>query len=72
MRAPVLVVWGELDAVAPVAFGRRMASSIPGARIEVFAGNGHFPNLQEPERFNETVARFVGVASVSNRLTENT
>jgi 3-oxoadipate enol-lactonase len=59
IRVPVLVLWGEVDRVAPVTFGRRMASSIPGAQLEVFAGAGHFPNVQQPEAFNASVARFL-------------
>jgi pimeloyl-ACP methyl ester carboxylesterase len=33
-------------------------SKIPGARIEILAGLGHFPQLEAPERVNRLIAEF--------------
>jgi pimeloyl-ACP methyl ester carboxylesterase len=47
---PLLVVWGEKDAIIPVEHGRSVAAAVPGARLELFAQSGHFPHLTEPRR----------------------
>jgi pimeloyl-ACP methyl ester carboxylesterase len=47
---PLLVVWGEKDAIIPVAHGRGVAAAVPTARLEVFTQSGHFPHLTEPAR----------------------
>jgi len=38
---PILVLHGELDAVAPIADGREIAAAAPNARLECIAGAGH-------------------------------
>ncbi|HEU4674427.1 MAG TPA: alpha/beta fold hydrolase [Motilibacteraceae bacterium] len=55
---PVLVVWGRRDTVLPLKHARAAAAVIPGARIEVFDRSGHFPMLDEPERFADVVTDF--------------
>ncbi len=47
---PLLVVWGEKDAIIPVEHGRAVAEAVPTARFEVFTQSGHFPHLSEPAR----------------------
>jgi pimeloyl-ACP methyl ester carboxylesterase len=47
---PLLVVWGEKDAIIPVAHGRGVGEAVPTARLEIFAQSGHFPHLTEPAR----------------------
>jgi hypothetical protein len=32
---------------------------VPGSRFEEFPDSGHFPQLDEPERFVETVTGFI-------------
>ena len=41
---PVLVIAGSEDHFPTVAMSRRVAETIPGARLHVVAGGGHFPN----------------------------
>jgi len=48
---PTLVLWGERDPIIPVAHGRAAHAAMPGSRMEVFAGAGHFPHLDDPARF---------------------
>ena len=54
---PTLVVWGERDPIIPVAHGREAHAAMPGSRLEVFAGAGHFPYLDDPVRFGVRPAR---------------
>lgn len=42
LGVPTLLVWGADDAFAPLAGGRRLREEIPGARLVVLEGEGHF------------------------------
>jgi pimeloyl-ACP methyl ester carboxylesterase len=50
-RLPVLIIWGARDRIIPVEHGRRAHEMVPGSRLVVFERAGHFPYLDEPERF---------------------
>ena len=56
---PMCVVWGEDDAVIPVAHADNVARLAPGARVEVVPNAGHFPHKDHPERFARLVHDFV-------------
>jgi pimeloyl-ACP methyl ester carboxylesterase len=56
---PVLIIWGARDRIIPVAHGRRAHDLIPGSRLEVFERSGHFPHLDEPDRFARTLRDWV-------------
>jgi haloalkane dehalogenase len=42
LGVPTLLVWGTEDAFAPLAGGRRLREEIPGARLVILEGEGHF------------------------------
>jgi len=56
---PALVVWGDRDGVIPPQHGRRAHAALPASRLEVFAGAGHFPHHDDPDRFVALVRDFV-------------
>jgi pimeloyl-ACP methyl ester carboxylesterase len=56
---PLLIVWGERDPIIPVAHGRSVAEHLPTSRIEIFEGAGHFPHLDDPQRFVRLIVDFV-------------
>jgi len=56
---PTLIVWGERDRMIPVTHGREAHAAIPGSRLEVFAGAGHFPFNDDPVRFARVLRDFV-------------
>ena len=58
IAAPALVLTGELDIAAPVRLGRAVAERIPGATLEVLAGEAHQPFQEVPDRFNARVDAF--------------
>jgi pimeloyl-ACP methyl ester carboxylesterase len=59
IACPTLVSVGELDPMAPVDAAREVADGIPGARLEVLEGGGHFPWRDVPERYWPSLTGFV-------------
>ncbi|GAB1576869.1 alpha/beta fold hydrolase [Bordetella petrii] len=73
LRVPTLLLIGEQDNTAPgkdaappevaatlgnyAALGPATAKAIPGARLVRFPELGHSPQIQDPERFHEALAR---------------
>lgn len=55
IRQPVLVVSGAQDSVVPLADSERLATAIPGARLEVLPDCGHVPQEECPGAFSEAV-----------------
>jgi pimeloyl-ACP methyl ester carboxylesterase len=58
-QIPFLIVWGKRDSIIPVAHGRLAHEHVPGSRLEILADSGHFPQLDEPERFIEVLVDFI-------------
>ncbi len=56
---PFLIMWGERDPIIPVAHGRAAHGLVPGSRLEVFTGAGHFPHLDDPLRFVRLLTDFI-------------
>jgi len=56
---PTLIVWGARDRVIPSWHAVVAHEAIPGSQLEIFEGSGHFPQLDDPERFVRVVRRFV-------------
>lgn len=61
ISVPTLVLVGEHDQVTGVAEARRLAASVPGARLEVLPG-GHAANQESPRRFSAEVLDFLSQA----------
>lgn len=55
LSRPTLVVWGEEDALIPVAAGRRAAERLPDARFVALPACGHIPMEECPEAWLEAV-----------------
>jgi pimeloyl-ACP methyl ester carboxylesterase len=63
---PLLVVWGEKDAIIPVDHGRAVCAAVPTARLEVFARSGHFPHLTEPVRLAGVLDDWLSTTSAAH------
>lgn len=59
ITAPTLVVWGAQDRVLPLAFGEAYHRGIAGSKLAVLEGCGHLPQLEQPDRFADTVLAFL-------------
>jgi pimeloyl-ACP methyl ester carboxylesterase len=58
-RVPTLLIWGERDRVIPAEHGRDAQREIPHSRLELFPGAGHFPYLDDPQRFVDVLSDFI-------------
>jgi hypothetical protein len=56
---PFMLVWGAHDTIIPPAHGRAAHKRLPGSRLEIFERSGHFPQLDEPERFIDVISEFM-------------
>ncbi len=59
VNVPTLVIWGEKDGIVSPAYGEAYAKLIPGATFAIVPGAGHFPHLEKPEAFMETLNGFI-------------
>jgi pyruvate dehydrogenase E2 component (dihydrolipoamide acetyltransferase) len=58
LNIPVLVIWGDADAILPVAHAQE-AKRAPQSRLEVLAGSGHCPHIERADVFNQLVRSFL-------------
>lgn len=56
---PTLIVWGDADPIIPWSHGLEAHEAMPGSRLVVFEGVGHFPHVEVPERFVTAVLDFL-------------
>src|SRR6201985_1021624 len=56
---PVQIIWGTKDVVVPFRHARMAHAAMPGSRLEIFEGSGHFPFHEDPARFVELVETFI-------------
>ncbi|HTY31775.1 alpha/beta hydrolase [Mycobacterium sp.] len=61
IAAPTTIIHGDKDATVPVARGEEIAKGIPGATLHVLSGEGHFANVQAPEKVNPLLADALGI-----------
>ena len=52
----VSLIWGERDAVTPLAQAEYLHAAIPGSDLRVVPGVGHIPHLEAPEEFARALA----------------
>lgn len=62
-ETPMMIVWGDHDRIIPVEQGFETHSAIPGSRLEIFEGCGHFPHCEQPDRFAAVLTDFMDTTS---------
>ncbi|UUU29493.1 alpha/beta fold hydrolase [Streptomyces sp. CA-210063] len=55
---PTMLMWGDRDSVVPVRHAHGAHEAMPGSRLEIFEGAGHFPFHTDPARFLALVEEF--------------
>jgi pimeloyl-ACP methyl ester carboxylesterase len=56
---PTLIVWGDEDAVIPVSHAYAAHEAMPGSRLEVLPGAGHFLPWKDAEWFTGVLRDFL-------------
>jgi pimeloyl-ACP methyl ester carboxylesterase len=62
VQAPTLVIVGEDDIADVHAFAGAIQAGVPVVRREVWKGDGHLVQLEEPQKLVERLEAFVGLA----------
>ncbi len=63
---PTLIVWGDRDPIIPVNHAHQAHERIPGSRLEVFEGAGHYPHCEDPVRFSEVLLDFIATTEAAD------
>jgi len=58
-QLPTLIVWGAQDPFIPVRHAVAAHQAIPGSRLEIFDGVGHYPHCEAPDRFVAVLVDFI-------------
>jgi pimeloyl-ACP methyl ester carboxylesterase len=53
--SPLAIVWGPEDPIAVAAMATRLAEARPDTRLQWIDGAGHYPQIEEPERYLEAL-----------------
>ena len=56
---PSMIIWGDRDHIIPVSHADLAHELMPGSRLEIFPGAGHFPFNDDPERFINLLEDFI-------------
>lgn len=68
LEVPVLLIWGESDAITPRSLGERMAREIPGSRLEIVPNAGHLVLDDAPDAIGKLIADFAGAYTRSHAI----
>jgi 3-oxoadipate enol-lactonase len=60
VNARTLVVLGDLDEWYTEQAANHLASGIAGATLAVMRGTAHMPSMEQPDAFNQLLAKFLG------------
>jgi pimeloyl-ACP methyl ester carboxylesterase len=69
-EVPTLIIWGERDAVIPAVHGEIAHDLIPGSRLELVPGAGHFLPLERPELVDRLLRDFIATTQPADVSTE--
>ena len=59
IKAPTLIIAGLNDLFAPPYLARGVAEGLAEVELEIWEETGHFPFLEDPERFNRRLELFI-------------
>ncbi|MBJ7610462.1 MAG: alpha/beta fold hydrolase [Candidatus Dormibacteraeota bacterium] len=60
---PTMLLWGENDRIIPATHAALAHDEMPGSRLEVVSGAGHFVQLEEPEVVAELILDFLATTA---------
>ncbi|MGH6893408.1 MAG: alpha/beta fold hydrolase [Dongiaceae bacterium] len=59
IAVPTMIIWGDLDFPHLQERCKELSRRIKGVTSEIMPATAHLPNLEQPERFNELLKRFL-------------
>lgn len=62
ITCPTLIACGAQDGFSPPSDHEAIASAIPGARLIVIEGSGHFLPIEQPALFNKALREWLNIA----------
>ena len=69
-HVPFLLIWGKRDSVIPVEHAYAAHELVTSSRLEVFEEAGHFPQLDEPQRFLHVLKDFMDTTQPASMVPE--
>jgi pimeloyl-ACP methyl ester carboxylesterase len=62
VRTETLIVWGRQDRIVPAGVGDQYARALPGSRLSVVDGAGHFLEMERPDALAKLIVPFAARA----------
>ena len=62
---PTLLLWGESDRLTPLIYGETYHKLIAGSKLVKFAGTGHMPMFEQPEKWSAAISQFLHQETVN-------
>ncbi|MCX7634623.1 MAG: alpha/beta hydrolase, partial [Syntrophales bacterium] len=59
IKVPTLIVCGREDKMTPPSLSEQLHAAIPGSRLAIIEGGGHFVMMEQAEEFNTALRAFV-------------
>lgn len=59
LTVPTSLVWGDQDAITPLAQAQRLNQLVPSARLTILPGVGHIPQIEDIAQFNSRVVQLL-------------
>jgi len=59
VQTPALIVWGRRDRIVPVGVAEQYRRALPGSRLTVLDGAGHFVDMEQPDTLAKLIVQFV-------------
>lgn len=56
ISVPTQLIWGDGDGFVAPDYGKKLAGLIPGAKLDVISGAGHYPQLERPDETHAAVS----------------
>ncbi|MET0700945.1 MAG: alpha/beta fold hydrolase [Mycobacterium sp.] len=67
-QMPVLFLWGDKDKIIPVSHGFDAHAALPGSRLEILPGLGHFPHVEDPTAVVDILEDFIATTERRSAL----
>lgn len=58
-QLPFQLIWGDRDPIIPVSHGHDTHAAMPGSRLEVIEGVGHYPHVEDPAAVEGALVEFM-------------